>query len=59
MDPQTKKDLQNLLSQTSGCQTPLDELALIRAALRRYLETGDAEEAVAWAARELSNSLSR
>lgn len=59
MDPQIKRDIQTILEKSTHCQTTLDELALLRIALRRYLETNDAEEAVAWAAREISTSLSK
>jgi hypothetical protein len=57
----TKQKLQNdldyILTQCLGMPL-LDELAMIRASLRRYSETGNAEEAVAWAANQISNSVS-
>lgn len=55
----TTNDLQLILDRATGQGLSLlDELTLLRTSLRRYLETGDAEEAVAWAAREISNSVS-
>jgi hypothetical protein len=54
---QLTKDLEYILDQSTGA-TLLDELSLIRISLRRYLETGDAREAVAWAAEKISNSVS-
>lgn len=56
---QTTNDLQLILDQATATGLPLlDELTLLRTSLRRYLETGSAEEAVAWAAKEISNSVS-
>lgn len=57
----TKQKLQNDLDYilTHCLGLPLmDELAMIRASIRRYSETGNAEEAVAWAAEQISNSVS-
>jgi hypothetical protein len=55
----TQADLNRLLDLATGTGLSLlDELTLLRAALRRYLETGDPDEAVAWAAKEISNSVS-
>lgn len=59
LPPKTNDDLNHILDQATGTgMTLLDELTLLRTSLRRYLETGDAQEAVAWAAREISNSVS-
>lgn len=53
----TRQDIDRILQLVLGARTPTDELALLRAALRRYVETGDPEEAVAWAARHIANSI--
>jgi hypothetical protein len=55
---QIRNDLDYILTQAQGTTTMLDELSLIRIAIRRYAETGNAEEAVAWAAGQISNSVS-
>jgi hypothetical protein len=52
-----QNDLDYILNQARGT-TLLDELAMIRAAIRRYAETGNAEDSVAWAAEQISNSVS-
>lgn len=55
----TTNDLQLILDRATGTGLSLlDELTLLRTSLRRYLETGDAEEAVAWAAQQIGNSVS-
>lgn len=55
---QVKRDLDQILRETlATAATPLDELTLLRAATRRYLETGDPTDAVAWAAGRLSDSI--
>jgi hypothetical protein len=55
---QVKRDLDYILRETvATAANTLDELTLLRAATRRYMETGDAEGAVAWAAGRLSDSL--
>ncbi len=56
-DPQLTTDLNHILDQVTGLPL-LDELSLLRISLRRYAETGDAVEAVAWAAEQISNSVS-
>lgn len=53
-----QEDLQWILQETLQLPTMLDELSLLRISLRRYLETGDASEAVRWAAEQMSNSVS-
>jgi len=57
--PQVAADLAHILDQTAATGTLHEELVLLRAALRRYAATGDAGEAVAWAAAELSDVLTR
>lgn len=53
-----QNDLDYILTHCLGTTTLLDEVAMIRASIRRYSETGNAEEAVAWAAEQISNSVS-
>lgn len=55
--PQVKIDLDHILQEALTACTTHDELSLIRVSLRRYSDTGDAKEAVAWAAQKLSDSL--
>jgi hypothetical protein len=57
-DPPVKKDLEYILDQVVGV-SPKDELTLLRAALRYYAEGHSAQDAVAWAANELSLSLTK
>lgn len=51
-------DLRYLLDAATGAATVLDELTLLRASLRAYLDGMTAEAAAKWAAEQLSNSLS-
>lgn len=53
----TKNDIEQIIDGCTGVGSVLDELTLLRASLRAYLEGMTAEEAVAWACQELSNSL--
>lgn len=53
----TRQDIDRILTLVLGARNTLDELALLRAALRRYMETGDPEEAVAWAARQIADTI--
>lgn len=48
-----------LLDESLQATTTLDELALLRASLRAYVEGMTAEDAIAWAAGEISNSLTK
>lgn len=57
MEPHTRADLDLILQRVTGAATTLDELGLLRMALRRYMEGHPADEAVAWAANEISKSL--
>lgn len=59
VDPHVATDIAHLLDATCATGTLHDELVLLRASLRRYVEVGNAPEAVAWAAAELSASISR
>lgn len=59
VDPQVAADLRHILEHTAAVGTVHDELVLLRIALRRYVETGDAVNAVAWAANEMSAVISR
>lgn len=57
--PQVADDLRHILERTAAVGSVHDELVLLRIALRRYVETGDAANAVAWAAEEMSAVISR
>ena len=57
--PQVARDLDQLLTAALGCASPLDELSLLRVALRRYIQSGDPAEAVAWAAETLGAAFTR
>jgi hypothetical protein len=56
---QVKSDIEIILQQVTGAGSPQDELALLRASLRCYLEGMTPGDAVAWAAKELSKSISQ
>lgn len=57
MSRDLKKDIDFILDQSLQAVSTLDELALLRASLRAYVEGMSAEDAIAWAAAEISNSL--
>lgn len=59
VEPQVAADLRHILETTIAVGTVHDELVLLRVALRRYVETGHAADAVAWAANEMSAVISR
>lgn len=56
---QTRLDIEQIIDGCTCVGTILDELTLLRVALRCYLEGMDPEDAVAWACEQLSNSLSK
>jgi hypothetical protein len=56
--PSVQQDLEYILDQVVGV-SPRDELTLLRAALRYYAEGHSAPDSVAWAANELSLSLTK
>lgn len=58
-DDQTSNDIDYILQQATQCGSVPDELALIRISLRAYADGMDAADAVAWAAKELSKSITR
>jgi hypothetical protein len=58
-DNQTKKDIDVILHNCMGAATILDELTLIRTALRLYLDGHEPTDAVAKAAEALSLSISK
>jgi hypothetical protein len=58
-DRQTSQDLDRLLRETVGTGTVLDELTLLRTALRLYCEGLEPGEAIAQAAHMLSDSLTK
>jgi hypothetical protein len=58
-DRQTRQDLDLLLRETVGAGTVLDELTLLRTALRLYCQGQDPGEAIAQAAHMLSDSLTK
>lgn len=57
LTPAQRTDLDHILTGATGAATPMDELTLLRIALRAYSEGMPALEALAWAAAQLSNSL--
>jgi hypothetical protein len=59
MSRDIKKDVNFILDESLQAINTLDELALLRASLRAYVEGMTAEDAVAWAAGEISNSISK
>ncbi len=59
VDPRVATDLAYILDQTCAVGQLHEELILLRIALRAYAERGNAQDAVAYAAREVSNVLSR
>lgn len=59
MREQITDDIDYILQEVTACGSPLDELALLRTSLRAYKEGRSAVDAVAWAAQQLSNSISR
>jgi hypothetical protein len=58
-DTQTSNDIDAILKGCTGAATILDELTLVRAALRLYLDGHDPADAVAIAAQALSLSISK
>lgn len=52
-----KSDIDYILQQATQAASMQDELALLRTALRAYTQGMTAQDAVAWAAKELSKSL--
>lgn len=54
-----QNDLNEILDGCTGVGTILDELTLIRASLRAYMEGMDPADAVAWASQQLSDSLTK
>lgn len=58
LPPNIDEDIRYILETVIGAAGPADELALLRVSLRRYLEGQSAVDAVAWAAEELSKSIS-
>lgn len=55
----TKNDIDQIIDGCTGVGNLLDELTLLRAALRAYTEGMAPDEAVAWACQQLSNSLTK
>jgi hypothetical protein len=58
-DEQTSNDIDYILQQATQCRTLLDELAMLRVAFRAYANGMSAADAVAWAAKEISESITR
>ena len=54
-----QEELNTILQAVTGAATPGDELALLRVSLRKWAEGMPPAEAVAWAAENLSLSLSK
>lgn len=54
-----KNDIEEIIDGCTGAVTLMDELTLLRASLRAYLEGMTAAEAVAWASQQLSDSLTQ
>jgi hypothetical protein len=59
VDPRVASDLAYILDQTVAVGQLHEELILLRIALRKYAECGRAQDAVAYAAAEVSDVLSR
>lgn len=57
LTPAQRTDLDHILTGATGAATPLDELALLRIALRAYSEGMAAPDALAWAAEQISKTL--
>ena len=51
-------DIYEIVESCTGVGTLLDELTLLRTSLKAYCNGADPDEAVAWAAKQLSDSIS-
>lgn len=58
-DRNLRKDIELLLEQSLNASTVFDELTMLRASLRLYVDGNTAEDAAAGAAKLLSDSLSK
>lgn len=52
-----QKDIDYIIDQCTDAGSLIDELSLLRISLRAYIDGADAEEAVAWASRKLSDTI--
>ena len=58
-DINTLNDIYFIVEQCTGVGTLLDELTLLRTSLKAYCNGAEPDEAVAWAAKQLSDSISK
>lgn len=58
-DIQIQLDIDQIIDDCTGVGSYLDELTLLRVALRAYLDGMDPSDAVAWACQLLSDSLTK
>ena len=56
-DINTLNDIYEIVESCTGVGTLLDELTLLRTSLKAYCNGAEPNEAVAWAAKQLSDSL--
>lgn len=56
---QIHADINEILETSSEAGTVLDELTILRAALRAWMEGKPPADAVAWAAQQLSNAITK
>ena len=56
-DINTLNDIYEIVENCTGVGTLLDELTLLRTSLKAYCNGAEPDEAVAWAAKQLSDSL--
>lgn len=59
MTDQIRYDIDFIIQECTGVGNLLDELALLRISLRAYCDGAKPEDAVLWACRQLSDSLTK
>lgn len=58
-DVKTLDEIYSIIESCTGVGTLLDELTLLRVALKAYCNGAEPEDAVAWAAKHLSDIISK
>ena len=58
-DIQTLDDIYKIVESCTGVGTLFDELTLLRTSLKAYCNGADPEEAVAWAAKQMIDIITR